>query len=142
MTLRTDLAPVVNDARQIVDDLGYRLYDVTIRTSTWPATVGRGTPVIVNTVITPRARVEREAPNFRYSQIGRFQEGDRFVRKINQTLTRAILEGPAGPLVETVYILTPVSEPAKAATYTLVGEPTQKPHEWQLHLRKKSGGPC
>lgn len=58
MTLRTDLLPVFDDARQIMQDFGLRTTRVTIRVRTWSGgKVKLGTPTDVDTEILPRPRV-------------------------------------------------------------------------------------
>jgi hypothetical protein len=58
MTLRTDVLPIVDTGRQIVDDLGFRPFTCKIVTRTWSGgKVGAGTPTDAEETITPRPKI-------------------------------------------------------------------------------------
>jgi hypothetical protein len=58
MTLRTDVLPIVDTGRQIVDDLGFRPFTCKIVTRTWSSgKVGAGTPTDAEKTIVPRPKI-------------------------------------------------------------------------------------
>jgi hypothetical protein len=75
VSLRDDLLPVVNDGRQIIDDLGFRTHTVTVRTRTWAgARPGLPTPTSYTDsvlALTPAPRV-RQVSSQEVAQSGGF----------------------------------------------------------------------
>lgn len=62
MALRDDLLPIVDDARAIAGELGFRRYQVWVRTTTWSGSrVGLGTKTVTDT----RLRVGGQDPKVR-----------------------------------------------------------------------------
>lgn len=58
MTLREDVLPIVESGRQIIDDLGFRVFTVEILTRTWSAgKINSGTPSDAYEPILPRPKV-------------------------------------------------------------------------------------
>lgn len=58
MTLREDVLPIVEAGRQIIDDLGFRVFTVEIVTRTWSAgKVNAGTPTDATEQILPNPKV-------------------------------------------------------------------------------------
>jgi uncharacterized protein YjdB len=70
MSLRDDLLPVFNDTRQVIDDLGLRRFQVTLRRRVWSGgkDVGDGTPTNQDIVITPSPKVRFQSPDARQMQ--------------------------------------------------------------------------
>lgn len=100
MTLRSDLIPVVDDARSIVDDFGLRQRAVKVRTltraTTGLASIGTS-PTSSDLTIDPRPRVSdltrgvATAPGF-------VEQGDYRVTKISASYSRSQLD-PGGDSV-------------------------------------------
>lgn len=83
MTLRDDLLPVVDSLRDLPNQFGLRRYTVTLRSRTWPGGApGLGTPVSVDTVITPPPKVRSLSPKEIADSGGAYLDGDFMVEKI------------------------------------------------------------
>lgn len=97
MTLRSDLIPVVDDARSIVDDFGLRPRVVKVRTvtraTTGLASIGTS-PTNSDLTIDPRPRVSDLTRNIATAP-GIQEQGDYRVTKISAAYTEAQLD-PGG----------------------------------------------
>lgn len=97
MSLADDLIPVVDAARSLIEDLGFRPRVVAVQTN---ARAGVGLAALggagTNTTLTldPRPRV-RGMPDTVSEADGLAEEGDLTVRRISKTYTRAQLD-PGG----------------------------------------------
>lgn len=135
MTLRDDVIPTANAARQLIADLGFRRYAVTVRRVTWPGEPGVGAPVVEDLVISPPPKVEDRPERVRWAAPGTFEEGDRRVTKINPLLTRARLGGDPQPGEEWVWLL---DDGQGAAEYTAATVPEQRNLAWEVYLRRRA----
>jgi len=64
MSLRDVIRQALADERKLLEDLGFRLYEVAIRRIQWPEQIRAPdtTPVVTDYVITPRPRVKVDPP--------------------------------------------------------------------------------
>lgn len=130
MSLRSDLIPVIDDARAMVADLGLRLHVVKVVTRTWSGSeVGRGTPSDVELTIDPAPKVRPPHPREVSAAQGRYENGDQLVQQISATYTRAELDG--GTIAAGVVVFWTID----GEEYRLVGL-SQKPFEWRAHLQR------
>lgn len=132
MTLRDDLLPCVDDARQIIDDLGLRPYTTIIRTRTWAGgRPGLGATSDVDVTITPKPRVTYPTPRQRTESPGRFEDGDRLIEKISAlTYSEADLTGdPIASDAEVFFLID--GEP-----HRIVGKPEKRNFEWRVQVRR------
>lgn len=133
MTLRDDLIPVVDDARQLIDDMGLRRFVVVVRKRTWSGgQLGLGTATNVDLTLAPKPKVGDVPERLVFAEPGKFEAGDRFVRRISATYTRAQLDG--GTLAaneELVWMLDDVE-------YALVEVAEHRNFEWRALLRRRN----
>ena len=142
--LRADIAPCVDEARQIIDDLGLRPEVVEILTLEWsglpPSFVdvdhqfGLGVSTqISRVVITPRPVVSKPHPRLVAADPGKYLEGDRVVSKITRTLLESDLDDPpdggGGEKRERYFLID-------GRPYRRVREPEIHNFEWVLHLTR------
>lgn len=131
MTLRDDLEPIIDQTRQIIEDLGFRPYVVKVITRTWDGgEIGSGSPENEELEIEPSPKVSYPTPNMMYKSGGSILEGDRLVTKISRSYTQEELDG--GTLADNVELIWTVND----EEYRLVREPQKKNLEWQCLLRK------
>ena len=135
MTLRDDLIPCVDSARDIINDFGLRPYVVLMRTRTWSGSEpGSGTSSDVDVAIDPVPKVSYPSPRLIANSGGTIQEGDRMVSKISASYTEAQLTGnPLGANVEVWWMID-------GDFYTIVGTPSKKNFEFRLQLRSAARG--
>lgn len=104
-TLRDDILPVISDAWQLVNDLGFSPYTVTVRTRTWSeGQVQLGTPTISDLVLIPSPDIaEMDGDNsLKVSAITpAFAGGGYTVAQLNPAITAGvetyyIVDGPNG----------------------------------------------
>lgn len=126
MTVRSDLIPVVDAARQVVADMGLRVRSVVvvnvagISGTGMDATESLGTP----TTITPTPRVRGTADRRAY-QPGIYEEGDLIVDKISASYTESQLL----PTASSRWLINGSDH------YAVVGmEPGS--FGWRVHLRR------
>lgn len=133
MTLRDDVIPVVDDARQLIDDLGLRLDTVQTRRRSWSGgQPGSGTATNTDVAITPKPRVKDVPERWIHNAPGRYERGDKMVTRISATYTRAQLTG--GTLAageEFVWLIDSVE-------YAVIGEPEEQAFEWRVQLRRRN----
>ena len=133
-TLRDELEPVVDEARGIVEELGFRPYTVTVRTRVWEdGTPGRGDYEDTDLELEPAPKVGAP-PRYLMGLPGRYEEGDLVVSRISRSYTVAELGGgtpTAG--TEVVWVLDDGEE---VQEYRLVGPPEKRPLEWRCQLRR------
>jgi hypothetical protein len=99
VTLAADLIPVVDDARTLIQGLGFRVRSVVVRTTT-RAGVGVlavGTETHSDVTLTPRPRVRRMLQNESRAG-GLYEAGDLIVDRISATYSEAQLD-PSGNVV-------------------------------------------
>ena len=131
MALRDDLLPCIDDARQCIEDLGLRLDVVTIRTRTFSGSVlGDGSPTDVDVVISPRPKVAEPGPRYANEEIGKYEEGDRIVSKIDPTMVESDFTDAGLAANQERYFIVGID------AYQLVGEPQNRNFEWRLTLRR------
>jgi len=133
VTLRSDLIPVVDDARELVDDLGLRPYTVAVRTRTWSGgRVGGGTASNADVTLAPRPRVREPSPRLQAAEPGRYEAGDRVVDRISATYTEADLDGDGlSADKERVWLID-------GDEYRVVGKPLKRNFEWRVQLRRRT----
>ena len=142
--LQADLVPCIDDARQLIDDLGLRPEIVEIITVEWAGLPGGALPTdyqfglgtstqISRIAITPKPKVSDPHPRLVAADPGKYREGDRIVTKVSRTYLEEDLVDPAdgagGEQRERYYLID--GDP-----FRLVREPTKKNFEWQLHLAR------
>lgn len=133
MTLRDELQPVVDESRQLVADLGFRVYAVTVRVRTWDGgEIGRGETDDADTVLSPPPKVASPSPRLVFAAPGKYEDGDRIVSRISRSYTEDELTGGAPDVDQEVCWLIDDDE------YVLVGQPEKRPLEWRAHLRRRT----
>ena len=96
-TLRDDLLPVIDDLRQIPDDLGLRRYRVLLRSRAWPGgKPGIGKPVDTDTEIVPAPKVRLLSTKEVAESGGTYRAGDFKVEKITPAYAPALDNGRKG----------------------------------------------
>lgn len=128
MTLRDDLLPVFNDARELIHDLGLRTSSLTVRTRTWSSGKARmGTSSDSDLVITPRPKI-REANGDTELLVGpitpSYSGGGYTPTQLN----------PQPTLVAGQEVLYVVTSPAGTKTYTAASIDTSKSFGYYLKL--------
>ncbi len=132
MALRDDLIPILDDIRRDVIDtaVGLRLDDVVVRRRVWSGrSLGQGTATDTDTELDPRPKVHDPPPKARYTEPGRYDEGDRVVDKISLTYTRAQLDGGTLAANEEFYWLV------NDLAYRVISVEDEY-LGWRVHLRK------
>jgi hypothetical protein len=133
MTLRDDLIPVIDETRDLVEDLGLRLHVVKTRRRSWSGgEPGSGTPTDTDTTLTPAPKVSEPSPGVVAAAPGRYEQGDLFISKVSATYTQDELDGGTIGGDEEWWILVD-DEP-----YRVVAA-TERAFEWRLHVRKLTG---
>ena len=142
--LRAALTPCIDEARQIIDDLGLRPETVEILTLEWggfpPGLIdvddqfGLGVSTqISRVVITPKPLVSKPHPRLVAADPGKYLEGDRIVSKITRTLLESDLDDPAdgggGEKRERYFLID-------GREYRRVREPEIHNFEWVIHLTR------
>ncbi len=107
MTFASDLIECVDAGRRIVDDLGLRPYLVRTQKRTWSGPEkGEGTFSDVLVTFDPQPRVSEPSPRRVYDAPGRYEDGDRILKKLSATLTIATdLDPDLGKLEEFWYLI-------------------------------------
>ena len=136
MTLRTDLIPVVDEARDLIDDLGLRLYTVQTVTRTWSgARRGEGTATDVAVTLSPTPKVSDPPPRRNPELGGRTEVGERQVSRISASYDVDDLTGGAlGASQEFFWLLDGVP-------YRVVGIPEKRAFEWRVQLARMARTP-
>jgi hypothetical protein len=130
-TLRDDLEPVVDELRGLANDLGFRPYTVTVRTRTWSGgAVGRGSATVSDRVLSPVPKVQDVPARLVVGPGGKYETGDRIVRKVSRSYTLSQLGASAlNAGVEVEWLID-------SDRYRLVSEPEKRSLEWVVHLRR------
>lgn len=97
MSLATDLIPVLDSARTLIDTLGYRPKSVIVRVTTRAGTglAAIGTETHSDLTLTPRPRVRR-ALSIEAQSAGLTEVGDYIIDRISLTYTEAQLRKASG----------------------------------------------
>jgi hypothetical protein len=137
MTLRDDLIPVVDDAMGLIDELGFRSYQVSTRTRTWSGGQnGSGTPTDVDVHISPTPKVSEVPERVVFDAPGKYESGDRTVSQISASYTREHLDG--GTLAAGTEFFWLLDDGSTVAEYAVVGVAEKRPLEWRLTLRRRN----
>jgi len=132
MTLRDDLQPVIDDARQLVEDLGLRPYTVTVRKTIWSgAEPGLGTATYEDLELEPAPKVREPTAHHVFAAPGRYEKGDLLVSRISRDYTEAQLKGSSGS-DEVCWV---IDQGDSSQVYRVVGQPEKCNFEWRVHLR-------
>lgn len=135
MSLRDDLQPVVDDARDLIADLGLRARTVSTRVRTWSGSeIGAGTATDVDTAIAPVPKVKEPPARLIFDAPGRYESGDLLVSRITRDYTEAQLAGSPTGTAEFFWLVD-------SRLYRVVGAPEQKNFEWRVQLRRVTGSP-
>jgi hypothetical protein len=133
MTLRSDLIPVVDETRTLVEDLGLRLHTVATRKRTWAgAEIGLGAATDVDATLDPVPKVKEPSPRLVAAAPGTYESGDRIVAKISASYTKAQLDGGTLGAAEEWHILID-GDPYRVVAVD------ERAFEWRLHCRKLTG---
>lgn len=136
-TLRDELQDVVDEARGMVDELGFRPFAVTVRTRTWSGgELGRGTSTDVDVLLDPAPKVEGLSGRYAFATPGRFADGDLMVTRISRSYDEADLGG--GPPAAGVEVTWQVDDGDNVEEYVLAEPPEKRPLEWRCHLRRRN----
>ena len=130
MSLRSDLIPVVDDARALVAGLGLRRYTVIVRTRVWSGgKIGSGDATDTDLEVTPAPKVERLPVRLVASSGGIYEEGDLLVSKISASYVEAdLVAAPTGG-TEILWILN-------GESFRAVTRPETKNFEWKVVVRR------
>ncbi len=139
MSLRTDLLPVVDGARDLLSpsNLDQRTSALTIRQRTWDGgRAGAGTPTDDDTALPQRYRIDTLSAKEVHGSGGRYRHGDvKVVVTPSHTgggYTLAQLRPTVATGVEVVYVITG----ALAGDYELVELKASRPYRYELILRR------
>lgn len=97
MSLVSDLIPVVDAARQMIADTGFRVHVIQTVHLTWTNGVGIGTPEVVRTPITPIPKVLKYTTEQIMQSGGAITDADLNVSKISARYTLEELNGGVLP---------------------------------------------
>lgn len=132
MTVRDDLVPVVDSARQVIADMGLRRHEVIVQRRIWSgAQLGLGTVTTQELILTPTPKVSDVPERLLHISPGKYEVGDRLVRKISVNYCREELDG--GELPANVELVWRVAE----AEYSLQSL-EERNFEWVAQLRRRS----
>lgn len=133
MTLRDDVIPVIDEARELVDDLGLRLCTVQTRLRTWTGSVpGDGSSSDVDTDIEPTPKVREPWPRLIADAPGTYETGDRLISKVSATYTEAQLTGGTLFNSQEWWILI------DGDPHRVMGV-EKRTFEWRIHVRRLTG---
>ena len=131
-TLRDELIDVIDEGRQLADDLGLRQQSVVLRTRVWSGgEVGRGTATDTDLVLSPVPKVRRLPLRLIHASGGRYQEGDRLISKISASYTTEQLGG--GVAVAGTELLWLID----GDPHTAVETPEERNFEWKVVVRRR-----
>lgn len=116
--LRTSLLPVMQAARGIIDDLGFRTSDVVIRTRTWVGARSAGADYVdeLLPLTNPRPRVRVLSTREVAASGGRYEMGDLRIDKITPYFA-----GPPAGGYTPAQLDPPVSSENVEVTYVVTG---------------------
>jgi len=99
MSLIDDLIPVVDDARRVIDQIGFRIHEVKLVTLTWElGKTGIGAPTDKDEVLMdPQPKVLRYRMDKEINSGGAIYDADLEVSKISKTYTLGDLMGGSLP---------------------------------------------
>lgn len=125
MSLADDLVRVVDSSRQLIQDLGFRVRVVKVRTITRAGAglAALGADTNSDLTLSPRPQV-RNIPDRTSTAAGLSEEGDLFVKRISKTYTRSQLD----PVGNSVWLIDDDA-------YRVVGI-EERPLEWIAHVRR------
>lgn len=148
---RAKLVTCIDQARQVIDDLGLRVEEVQVTTREWSGVTGAGLPndglqLGAGTqsetdlfTITPRPLVSNPRPRLVAADPGKYLEGDRIISGISRALERDVFpdapKGGGGEAVERYFLID--GEP-----YRMVREPQKENFEWIIHVRRMRRRPA
>lgn len=131
MSLRTDLIPCIDDARQVIEDLDLRVHLVVIRTRTWDGPQrGEGAKSDADLTISPRPLVSYPSPRLIAARPGKFEKGDRVVSKITRTLAESDMDDSGLSGVQERFVLINGDE------FRVVGRVEVHNFEYKLQVRR------
>lgn len=133
MAFRDDIVALVDEVRsEVIDqDLGLRLHTVQTRLREWSGgELGLGTATDTLVTLDPPPKVYSPSPRLQAAAPGKYEDGDRLVRKISATLTEDELTGGALTSVQEFCWLI------DGDPYRVVGEPDKRFLEWRVQLRR------
>lgn len=132
MSLRSDLIPVVDDTRELIADLGFRLETFVVRVRTWSgAEVGRGTATDVDVTLTPPPKWKDVPTRLVFDSPGIYEAGDKLVSKISATYTESDLNPTLTGVQELIWLVN-------GEEWRPVARPEPKAFEWRVTLRRKN----
>lgn len=145
-TTLQDILPSIDDARQAVQDLGFRLVRVFIRVRTWTGvTQGQGTASDVDTELLPRPRVREQQEgkdafmplDQGYSNAGLHYTGNLKIDRISPQTLLATLS-PAAADNQRVYVVLVGADGGEEATALFIpdGAPVRETTQWTLQVKK------
>jgi hypothetical protein len=131
VSLIDDLRPVVDAARQTIQDVGYRIHDVRLLKITWPVGgVGIGNPTSrQETILTPRPKVLKYTMEQIIKSGGSVTEADLNISKISKSYSLAQLSG--GDLADNIEFFWIVD----GVLYNFIGY-QERPLGWNVQVRK------
>ena len=133
MGLRDDMVSLIDGIRSevITDELELRVYLVQTRRRVFPGgEVGRGTPVDTIVTLDPQPKVLPMSPRLVAQSAGKYEDGDRMVRRISAASAEASLTGGTlGDNEEWCWLID-------GAEYRVVGDIDKRFLEQRLLLRR------
>ena len=137
MTFRDDMIACADELRNDIADVEFqtRLHTVKTRRRSWSdGRVGKGTATDTDVTITPKPKVGPVDTRLRMAEPGKYQDGDRLVRKVSATYTEEQLTGETVAANEEFYWLVDDEEHR-------VIEVTERYIGWRVVLRRMQKRP-
>lgn len=132
MTLRDDLIPVVDDTRDLIAELGFRLDTFVVRVRTWDgAEVGRGTATDEDVTLTPTPKWRDLPPRLVFDAPGIYETGDQQVYRISATYEESDLNPVLTSTQELIWLVN-------GEEWRPVARPQKRAFEWRVVLRRRN----
>lgn len=129
MTLISDLIPVVDQARKMIEQTGFRIHKVEFIHITWPLKRGIGTPTITRTLLNPQPKILKYTLEQIIQSGGALIAGDLEISKISKTYTLVQLMGSELP--DTQEFFWAIND----ELYSSIGY-QERPIGWNIQVRK------
>jgi hypothetical protein len=134
MSLISDLIPVVDSARKIIGDIGFRIHSVKTVHIVWANGIGIGTPTKTEVVLMPIPKVLKYTTEQIVQSGGAITEADLKISKISKIYNLEQLTGGELPKGEEFFWCIDDNY------YTVIGY-EERPLGWNTHVRRTNRKP-